>query len=322
MIALLVALACGLLVALQPWAPTSVAPQLGLAPGIGVALGEATPVEAGSALAVAEARPVPYDSGTRLEAEPATVAASGADLEAGIAPARALSRSGEGRSTEAPEAPGSEPPTAIPVAAPESPPEAITAPTVISQPAIVTPGPGKGGLGGGPSGPISAGTGEDDGVAEPIEIGEGEERTVSFSFYVAPTAYRVPGDESAILRFIASAGEAPTFALQIWDDGIGGRGLWASGAAMGGERFLAPLAEGVWHSVALYFVASGEEDGLYLLTLDGEQVDMRAWVSLLPAGGSAWLETGLFREGLPVLEMPDVFFGPVDLDEGLEPALP
>ena len=126
------------------------------------------------------------------------------------------------------------------------------------------------------------------------------------------------------MRFKGEASESPSFGLQLWDDGSGNqRGLWASGDAMGGERFLAPVAEGVWHEAVLCFKASSEGDGFYLLLLDGQPIDARAWVSLIDsASGSAQLETGLFREGESVVGAPDVFFGPTELGETLESVIP
>ncbi len=60
---------------------------------------------------------------------------------------------------------------------------------------------------------------------------------------------------------------------------------------MGGERFLAPLAEGP-HELTIEYVASSEEEGLYRVSLDGQTIDWRAWVSLLPSSGVALLEIG------------------------------
>src|SRR4029077_17780535 len=114
-----------------------------------------------------------------------------------------------------------------------------------------------------------------------------------------------------------------SFGLQLWDDDSGQRGLWASGDAMGGERFLAPVAEGVWHEAVGYFQASSEGDGFYLLILDGQPIDARAWISLIePGNSSALIETGLFRDGEPIVGAPDIFFGPTKLGETLESVIP
>jgi Polysaccharide lyase len=158
----------------------------------------------------------------------------------------------------------------------------------------------------------------------PVEIYDGDEYAYSFSFYVQPAAYRAPGEDNLILRFADEAGEDPSLGLQLWDDGSGDqRGVWASGEAMGDERFLAPVVEGVWHQMALYFKASNDGDGLYLLLLDGEPIDARAWVSLIDAGSDRGiLEAGLFRDGERVDGAPEIFFGPARLSETLESVIP
>lgn len=113
-------------------------------------------------------------------------------------------------------------------------------------------------------------------MSGPVPVYEGEEHALSFSFYVQPTAYRVPGEENLIMQFHGEAGEPPSFGLQLWDDGSGAqRGLWGSGEAMGGDRFLSPLAEGAWHEAAVQFRASSEGDGFYLLILTASR-SMRA----------------------------------------------
>src|SRR5262249_34557218 len=125
-----------------------------------------------------------------------------------------------------------------------------------------------------------------------------------------------------ILRFTGT-GDAPTFGLQLWDDGAGQRGLWASGDAMGGERFLAPVEDGDWHQLVLAFHASSADDGFYLLLLDGEPIDARAPVSLIESGSDGMLiEAGLFRDGEPVADPAEVAFGPILLGDSLESVLP
>jgi hypothetical protein len=158
----------------------------------------------------------------------------------------------------------------------------------------------------------------------PVQIYEDDEYAYSFSFYVQPEAYRAPGEDNLILRFADAADESHSLGLQLWDDGSGtARGLWASGDAMDGERFLAPVTEDAWHEVVLYFQASSEDDGLYLVLLDGEAIDTRAWVSLIDSAGSyGLLEAGLFREGEAVDGAPEILFGPARLGETLESVIP
>ena len=324
MSALLVALGLAALVSLNPWAAKSVTPRLRVDPGLGVALGDAVAVSPGRRLAVAPAR-----SAAGEQARSADVGASGGEGDAqpqlGIAPAHAVARSlprppGGASRPPAPEAaPVTPSPTPIPVAMPV----AATAPPASGS--VSAPPPGDVVRGGGSlPGPIGSGSGPiGGGSVDVVEVHAGDERAFSFSFYVQPSAFRAPGDENVIMRFRGVASESPTFGLRLWDDGGGQRGLWSSGEAMDGERFLAPVEEGVWHHAVVAFQASSEGDGFYLLLLDGRPIDVRAFVSLIdPGSDSARIETGLFRDGEPVAGSSDVFFGPTQLGETLESVIP
>jgi hypothetical protein len=67
---------------------------------------------------------------------------------------------------------------------------------------------------------------------------------------------------------------------------------------VGGERFLAPLAEGSWHDIVVHFKASSQEDGFYEVYLDGASVDARDGVSTIVPGSSyTQIEVGLLRDG-------------------------
>jgi hypothetical protein len=203
----------------------------------------------------------------------------------------------------------------VPVAAPTPSPASAAAPAP----------PTGGAIGSHPPGPVGAGSGPiGSGGSEAIEVRDGEEYALAVTFLVQPTAYRAPGDENLIVQFSSEESESPSFGLQLWDDGSGTqRGLWSSGDAMGGERFLAPLAEGVPHEAVLCFKASSGADGFYLLLLDGQPVDARAWVSLIDSGSSAaQIDVGLFRDGEPVAGASDVLVGPTRLGDTLESVLP
>jgi hypothetical protein len=321
-IALVVGLALVLLLSLQPWAATEIAPRVGLPPGPGVALGAAVPAAGGRQLAVAPAQPALGD-GRRPVASVAVVDKGDSGQQFGLAPSRALVDSGP--ASGAPAAPDEPPPASLPApAVPEPVTASVPPPAPPPEPAGVAPTHVSAALGGQPGGPSTAGSGEiGGGFEEPLEIHEDDEYAFAFSFYVQPTAYRAPGEENLILRFDGEPAEPPSFGLQLWDDGSGTqRGLWSSGEAMGGERFLAPLAEGTWHRAVVYFQASSDDDGLYLLLLDGEPIDARAWIGLLPQSGIAQLEVGLFREGERVVGSPGVLFGPAELGASLESVLP
>jgi hypothetical protein len=325
-IALLGALGLAALIALQPWAANSVAPQLRVAPGLGVALGDSVAVSRSRQLAVASARAA--TGGKPRFAAGKAVGDDGASKpELAIAGARVV-RSAQpvDRPESSPGTSPSEPPPVAqpaPAPAPVAVPIAAPAPSPAPEPAATSPAPVV--TEGHSPGPIGAGTGPLEGSpGSAIEVHQGDGRALSFSFYVQPTAYRPPGEENLILQFKGEAGAPPSFGLQLWDDGSGTqRGLWASGDAVGGERFLAPVAEGVWHEAALCFEASSEGDGFYLLLLDGQPIDARAWVSLIASDSdSAQVEVGLFREGEPVVDASDVFFGPATFGETLESVIP
>jgi hypothetical protein len=156
-----------------------------------------------------------------------------------------------------------------------------------------------------------------------VEVREGSEYAFSLPFFIQPAVFRAPGEENLILQIRSGADASLRFGLQLWDDGGAHRGLWASGDAVGGERFLAPVAEAVWHEASLLFSASADGDGFYVLLLDGQPADARAWVSLVDAeSGSAELEAGLVRNGERLVEGPDAFFGPTRLGGTLESVIP
>jgi hypothetical protein len=198
------------------------------------------------------------------------------------------------------------------VAVPVSAPAPAAAPPVRVAPESHSPGP------------IAAGPEPIGGYASlAAQVHEGDENAFSFSFVIGPDVYRSPGDENLIVRFKGDSSAIPSFGLQLWDDGAGGQGLWSSGTAIGEERFLVPVLEGVWHEAVIYFSASSEGEGAYVLTLDGEPIDAAAWISLIePGGSSTWIETGLFRDGEHVVGPADIFFGPTRLGETLETVIP
>lgn len=325
-IALLVALGLAALLSLQPWATDSVAPDLSVAPGLGVGLSGSVAVASGGAgpqLAVAPAQPA-AGATPRLVAAGAAVEEGDSRPRLGIAAARAVAVSVPQSARPPASSPGPSQTELPPEAQPVPPPAAVpvAAPVPSTQPVVASSPPVTGG--GGSPGPVGAGAGPVGAGPEAFEVHDGDEQALAFSFYVQPTAYRAPGDENLIMQFRGEGSESPSFALQLWDDDSGAqRGLWASGAAMGGERFLAPVEVGVWHEAVVCFQASNDGDGFYLLLLDGQPIDARAWVSLIDSGGSeAQLEVGLFREGEPVLGTQDVLFGPTRLGDSLESVLP
>lgn len=323
LIALLVALAIAALVSLHPGEEDSTIPQVSIAPQLGIGLGDAVVVTPGRELAIAPAHLAGIE-GPRLAASVATGAVGGSELRTGVASAQVVAGAVAHRPPkESPQQPAAAvPPPPQPAATPIATPVSVPAPSPEPAAAPTRPLPGNGSE---PPPNPSGGPGPIGGVVSgPVQIYEGDEYAYSFSFYIQPEAYRLPGEDNLILRIADEADESHSLGLQLWDDGSGTqRGLWASGDAMDGERFLAPVAEGVWHEVVLYFQASGEDDGLYLLLLDGEPIDTRAWVSLIGSDGVyGLLEAGLFREGERVEETPEILFGPARLGETLESVIP
>lgn len=145
--------------------------------------------------------------------------------------------------------------------------------------------------------------GGDGGVGEEntVQIREGDEYAFAFSFYIQAMTYGEPGVDNAILRLKSDASESPAFGLQLWDSTLGERGLWSSGDAVGGDRFLAPVEEQVWHDAIVHFRASSLDTGFYAVYLDGELVDARDTVSVIAPGSTyAQIEVGLYRDGAQV----------------------
>jgi hypothetical protein len=315
-------LAVGTLLILESWQENEVPLRLGPVPEVESALGDAVAVGSAPGVGVAGARVAPVGR-TALVAAAAPL--GGVDTGDGssrsaIAPAVVAAR------PAAPSAPAQAPTPELPAALQPQPAPVPTEPAAVpvsvpaSAPAATSPG--RGGFEGGVQGPVGAGAGGEDGSGASFEANEGGEYALSFSFEAEPLAYRAPGAENLIVRIGATPEGQPSFGLQLWDDGEGSRGLWSSGEAMAGDRFLAPVADGGDHEVVVDFRASGDGEGFYLVFLDGQPVDGAAGVDLVEAGsGIAQVDVGLFREGEAVQASSDVLFGAAAL-ESLEPSLP
>jgi hypothetical protein len=138
-----------------------------------------------------------------------------------------------------------------------------------------------------------------------VEFHEGDEYFYAFSFYVDSMVYGHPGAHNLIMQFKGNDEGSPAFGLQLWDyEGDNGeyaaepKGLWSHGPSMGGDRFLAPVAEHVWHDVVIHFRASSLEAGFYELFLDGRLIDARNGVGMIASGASyAYIKNGLYRNG-------------------------
>ena len=134
-----------------------------------------------------------------------------------------------------------------------------------------------------------------------VEFHEGDEAWYGFSFYIRKMVWGRPGAHNLIMQFKSEGTGSPNFGLQLWDV-WGKKGLWTGGPAQedddGGERFLAPVAEGSWHDVQIHFRASSEDQGFYQVYLDGRLVDAHRHVSMIvPDHSSAYIKNGLYRNG-------------------------
>ncbi len=130
-----------------------------------------------------------------------------------------------------------------------------------------------------------------------VEFREGVERYYAFSINVQQMVYGKPGAHNLFMQFKSDGTGSPAFGLQLWDY-QGKRGLWSHSSAMGGDRYLAPLAHNQWHDVLIHFKASSTGNGFYRLYLNGKLIDSRDNVSMILAGRSyAYIKNGIYRNG-------------------------
>ncbi len=343
--ALFAALAAAMLLIARPWEDESMIPRLTIAPGTEIGLADSTPVAPGRATAVAQAIPAPRGIAV-MAARPAVPAAGGGPVATiGVAPARALVPV----APSAPEAPAPPPvaepapePVSTPIAAPSPQPatelvadgeETTTGPSSPPETGGRPPRVTRGMVGGGRTARVVRLSGEqagselilgDDATGAPTEFREGDEYVLSFSFNIGSMAYGEPGADNVMVEFSDETGENRSFGLHLWQDAIGdpqglGRGLWASGEAAGGDRFLSSLTERTWHDVEIDFRASANGAGFYAVFLDDQMVDVRGGVSLIPAGAAAaQIAIGLVRDPSRVQGTSELRLGPTSL-EPLEP---
>ncbi len=326
-------LAAAALISLRPWEGDSVTPQMQISPEVETGLDDAialAPGRSAGSPAVAGAQVAAYSI---PEIEPVTVREPAPIPRIGISPGRALSDvqpvSLPAPPPPEPQAPPAVPVVALPAPAPSVPPAPSVAPVAphlvadfengmsgwsTAATSEVTPRLVSGIVRDGERSSLVRLTGtrsrsqlilggdggeSDEGV---VQIHEGDELAFAFSFYIQTMTYGEPGVDNAILRLKSDASEIPAFGLQLWDPVVGGqdgeRGLWSSGEAVGGDRFLAPVPEREWHDAIVHFRASSQGVGFYAVYLDGELVDARDAVSMIVPGSSyAQIEVGLYRSG-------------------------
>lgn len=157
---------------------------------------------------------------------------------------------------------------------------------------------------------------------------EGSEYFYGFSFYIETMVYGEPGAHNLIMQFKSNDGGSPNFGLQLWDyagngGSGGGRGLWSHGAAMGGDRFLAPVPEQTWHDIVIHFKASSVGAGFYEVYLDRQLIDSRNGVSMIVPGASyAYIKDGLYRNGEEIPGTSEIRLDAAKLGDTLESVLP
>ncbi len=135
------------------------------------------------------------------------------------------------------------------------------------------------------------------GNEETIEFGEGAEAWIGFSFDVLQMRYEPPRYFNLIMQFKGEGEGSPNFAIQLAREG-NEQGIWSSGAATDQGRFLAGFSDRHWHRVEIHFRASNHGAGFYALYLDGNLIDQRSGISMIPPGRRhAYVKLGLYRDG-------------------------
>lgn len=142
--------------------------------------------------------------------------------------------------------------------------------------------------------------GEGDGTTKGVVyLKEGDEYRLEWTEFVpeGQMTYGHAGAHNLINQVWTQGYNGPSLGLLLWDEvyqGVRHKGLWSHGAAMGGDRFLAPFAEGVAHRLSLH-IGVGKQ-GFYEVRLDGEVIDSRSQVPTY-AGDPCYFKLGLYRNG-------------------------
>jgi len=139
-----------------------------------------------------------------------------------------------------------------------------------------------------------------------IKFNEGDELYYGFSFNVREMVYGRPGAHNLVMQLKSDGEGSPNFGLQLWDY-QGKRGLWSHGDAMGGDRFLRPIAHGAWQDIVVRFRASSLGTGFYELFLNGELVDARSGVNIIvPGRAYVYVKNGIYRNGAAIPGRSDI----------------
>ncbi len=215
-IALLVTLGLAALLTLQPWATNSVSPQLSVALGLRVGLGDSVVVSRGRQLAVAPAQPVKAVV-PRLVDAGAAVEEGKSQPRLGIAAARVVASPRPGSPSQGSPQPSQPEPTPTPQPAPM--PVAVP---VAAAPPPVEPvaAPPTSGTGGGAPGPIVAGGGgEGSGPSEDLQVCEGDDYTLPLSPVEGTEGSEAPPPvvTHELTVYFGSSSEGTGFHLVLFD---------------------------------------------------------------------------------------------------------
>jgi hypothetical protein len=217
-IALLVALGVGALAILQPWETDAVAPQLSVAPGLGVGLGGSVVVARDARdrqLAVEPAQPA-AGGASRLAAADVSVEEGEPQPRLGIAAARVVVA---GSRPDAPSQGSPQPVQPEPAPAPQPAPVPVSVP-VVTPPPPVEPvvAPPTRGTGGGTSGPVVGGI-EGSGAFEAFEVCEGDDYTLPLLPLEGAEASEVPPSVVThdLTVYFGSSSEGTGFYLVLFD---------------------------------------------------------------------------------------------------------
>jgi len=217
-IALLVALGVGALAILQPWETDAVAPQMSVAPGLGVGVGDAAVVARDRQLAVEPAQPA-VGAAPKVVAGDVAVDRGEPQPRSGIAPARVVVASSR---PDAPSQGSPQPSQPEHTPAPQPAPVPVAVPVTTSPPPVEPVAvPPTRGAGGGTSGPIFSGGGpEGGGAEEALQVCEGDDYTLSLPPLEATEGSEVPSPVVAhdLTVYFGSVGEGVGFHLVLFDD--------------------------------------------------------------------------------------------------------
>jgi hypothetical protein len=131
-----------------------------------------------------------------------------------------------------------------------------------------------------------------------LHITEGQTVLYEFEEFIVPGfAYGSKALGWNLFTQFKSDGEgSPMLALDLWNEN-GQKGLWVE-PEPGPNYYVAPMAEGVWHRIAMQITASSSGQGGWVIYLDGQEVDRKSGMNTIRPGKTfAYIKNGLYRSG-------------------------